>query len=247
VYPREFFESVDPDDNDDTCFVAMPFSTKFLKVYDNYIKPAVEAVGLTPVRVDKNFSSSSPILSNILNGITRSTLVIADLTDGNSNVFYEVGLAHSVKRDSQVVLLAQDINLIPFDLRQIRCYPYEIKNNRFSPYKAHFAKFLSDVLEEDQLSQSKARAKLLRTLNPLARTQIEKDRNHRYLRFDRAIFNPHGERDIDVALPAWLCLANLLEHNLVEYKYDDATDEEGYTWTSKAQRIFGFDKNILEP
>ncbi len=50
-------------------------------------------------------------------------LVIADLSGQNPNVFYEVGIAHTLGKP--VLLLSQSIEDVPFDLRHRRVLPYE--------------------------------------------------------------------------------------------------------------------------
>ena len=51
--------------------------------------------------------------------------MVADVTDSNPNVFYELGIAHCVKDAEEVVILAQSLEFVPFDLRHLRCVIYE--------------------------------------------------------------------------------------------------------------------------
>jgi len=51
-----------------------------------------------------------------------SRAVVCDCTDRNPNVFYEIGIAHTLGRE--VVLLSQNGADIPFDLRHLRYIPY---------------------------------------------------------------------------------------------------------------------------
>ena len=64
------------------------------------------------------------IIENILKGIAEFELIIADLTGRNPNVFYELGIVHMVKDVEKVILLSQDTESIPFDLRVLRCIQY---------------------------------------------------------------------------------------------------------------------------
>ncbi len=64
------------------------------------------------------------ILEDILSGIAEAEIVIADLTDRNPNVFYELGIVHMVKEPDRVILLSQDIEFVPFDLRGLRTIIY---------------------------------------------------------------------------------------------------------------------------
>jgi hypothetical protein len=48
--------------------------------------------------------------------------VICDCTGRNSNVFYEIGIAHTLGRE--VILITQSAADIPFDLRHLRYVLY---------------------------------------------------------------------------------------------------------------------------
>ncbi|WP_217989549.1 hypothetical protein [Sphingomonas lenta] len=54
--------------------------------------------------------------------IDRSRVVICDCTGRNPNVFYEAGIAHTLGRE--VILITQNGQDIPFDLRHLRYIPY---------------------------------------------------------------------------------------------------------------------------
>jgi hypothetical protein len=55
--------------------------------------------------------------------INRARFLIAELTGQNSNVFYELGLAHALSKD--VILITQSMDFVPFDLKTIRCIVYD--------------------------------------------------------------------------------------------------------------------------
>ena len=55
--------------------------------------------------------------------INEAKVIVADLTERNPNVFYEVGLAHAIGKE--VILLAQSVEDIPFDLRHLRTIIYK--------------------------------------------------------------------------------------------------------------------------
>lgn len=62
-------------------------------------------------------------LPNVPGADNRARIVIADLTGKNPNVFYEVGVAHTVGEN--VILITQRIEDVPFDLRHLRHIQYE--------------------------------------------------------------------------------------------------------------------------
>lgn len=103
------------------CFVLMPFTIEMTPIYDDHIKSVVKTIGLTSLRADEIVGVNS-IIQDIWEKINRARFLIADLTGKNANVFYEVGIAHALGKD--VILLTQNINDVPFDLKHWRCIVY---------------------------------------------------------------------------------------------------------------------------
>jgi hypothetical protein len=99
------------------CFVLMPFAADFDEVREDVIDVAIRDVGLVPLRADDIYGPGN-IMDDIWKHILKAKVIIADLTGRNANVFYELGLAHAMEK--QVIMIAQDIADIPFDLRQLR-------------------------------------------------------------------------------------------------------------------------------
>jgi hypothetical protein len=106
------------------CFIVMPFGPEELTdVYEYFIKPSIETqCGLRCERGDDVFGSNV-IMDDIRRSIERARIVVADLTGRNPNVFYEVGIAHTMNRD--VLLLSQAMSDVPFDLRHRRVLVYD--------------------------------------------------------------------------------------------------------------------------
>jgi hypothetical protein len=97
-------------------FVAMPFGSRFEDTYYVAILPAAEKAGATCVRMDEQYFSEH-ILKSLYVEIARSDLVIADVTDGNANVTYELGYAHALKKQT-IHVSATSPEQLPFDIRQ---------------------------------------------------------------------------------------------------------------------------------
>jgi hypothetical protein len=104
------------------CFVAMPFRRDLRNVYDAIETVVTEQCGLKCIRADK-IPRSDRITDDIRGYIKNARIVIADLTDINPNVFYEVGFAHG--REKRVVLLVQSGVGVPFNVRELRYLTYE--------------------------------------------------------------------------------------------------------------------------
>ena len=104
------------------CFTLMPFEAELKAVYDDHIRPVVESKGLSCVRADE-IVSTGVITRDIWEKINRARFLIADLTGKNPNVFYELGIAHTLGKE--VILITQIMEDVPFDLKPLRCIVYE--------------------------------------------------------------------------------------------------------------------------
>jgi hypothetical protein len=92
-------------------------------VFQNVIKPAARKCGYSAVR-SMDITQAGLITNEIIRHIVSDPLVIADLTDGNPNVFYELGLRHAVRKPVvQIVLRGQKI---PFNVMDTRTISFDI-------------------------------------------------------------------------------------------------------------------------
>jgi hypothetical protein len=98
----------------------MPFDAGFTAVYDS-LKATAEKVGLRCRRADDIWENPA-IIQDVVSLIDRSRVVICDCTGRNPNVFYEIGIAHTLGRE--VILITRNAEDIPFDLRHLRYVQY---------------------------------------------------------------------------------------------------------------------------
>jgi len=108
----------------DSCFVMMPFAPPLGDYYTKIYEPAIKKAGLNAVRADNDIFGTGKIVDQIWNGITSAKILIAELTTRNPNVYYELGLAHALKKP--VVLVSSNEEDVPFDLQHIRVIYYDI-------------------------------------------------------------------------------------------------------------------------
>jgi hypothetical protein len=125
MYPKTFFASGEVKQRSGKCFVIMPFAPAFDEVYET-IREAMEGpdLSLNCSRADE-LQGGGHIIEDILREIAEAEIVIADLTGRNPNVFYELGIVQMVKDVEKVILLSQDVDSIPFDVRVFRCIIYK--------------------------------------------------------------------------------------------------------------------------
>lgn len=98
-------------------FVLMSFAPDLRPIYDDHIKKVAGTLNLSIARAD-NFFSQNSIMQDVWSAIAQASIVIAECTGKNPNVFYEIGLAHAVGKP--VILITQNPDDVPFDLRHRR-------------------------------------------------------------------------------------------------------------------------------
>ena len=121
VHPYDHFSVRAVPIKPNSCFVLMPFDTRFKIVYQTIVG-ALRKLGVTCTRADDP-QISQPIFDRIITGIRSAEFLIADLTGRNANVFYELGIANV--HTKKILLLAQNIKKdVPFDLQHFFCFTY---------------------------------------------------------------------------------------------------------------------------
>jgi hypothetical protein len=102
----------------------MPFYPSFDAVY-GALQNMAKTANLRCRRADDIWENPA-VMQDVVSLIDRSRVVIADCTGRNPNVFYEIGIAHTLGRN--VILITQNDADIPFDLRHLRYVTY-LNNN----------------------------------------------------------------------------------------------------------------------
>jgi len=110
----------------------MPFLKELKPVYDDHIRSTIQKMNLTVSRGDDFFTAKS-VMSDIWNAINSCRIVIADCTGRNPNVFYEIGIAHTLGKP--VILISQNKDDIPFDVQSIRYILYEFTPRGMSEFE----------------------------------------------------------------------------------------------------------------
>ena len=106
----------------ETVFVLMPFSSELDDVYLYGIRGCVQKLGLKCRRADE-IEHNHEILKEVIDNLKRAHLIIAEVTDSNPNVFYELGWAHALKREP--ILVAKAGTKLPFDIGHINTIFYK--------------------------------------------------------------------------------------------------------------------------
>ena len=164
--------------NTKTCFVIAPIGAddspqrkRSDDVLSFVITPAVEQRGYKVVRADKT-SKPGMITTDIFQHLFKDELVIADLTDQNPNVFYELAVRHASQKP--VIQLLMDGQSIPFDVAQSRTIFYKYQDIASMFHMQQEIVRQIDVLESDPkdfdnpLSMAVTLRAMRETDNPIA-------------------------------------------------------------------------------
>ena len=127
-------------------FMIMPFAERFSSIYSDHIKPTLEDLDLNVIRGD-DFFSRNAIINEIWAAIYHCRMVVTECTDRNPNVFYELGLAHALGKPS--ILLVQNIEDIPFDLRHLRIIVYSPTEDGLADLRQQLSKATEWLLMDD--------------------------------------------------------------------------------------------------
>lgn len=150
-------------------FVIMPFSPtasekNWTEVFEGVFQPALEECGYTCTRAE---TSRGSLIATILESLVQAEVVIADVTDRNANVFYELGVRHALRRGT--ILVSQGTDHVPSDLRGYWFLPYGLRPAEVAKFKTDIKRIVaafedqpdrsdspvSDYLEREQLSSSR--------------------------------------------------------------------------------------------
>ena len=140
-------EALETNPDSSQCFVAMWFGDEMDKAYENGIRPAIEATGYSPVRIDRQ-EFNGKIDDEIVAKIRRSRFLVADFTQGEDGarggVYYEAGFAHGL--DLQVIFTCRKdmIDKAHFDTRQFNHIVWENSDDLREQLKNRIGSVLGD-------------------------------------------------------------------------------------------------------
>jgi hypothetical protein len=107
-------------------FVLMPFTDELTDIYQTFVKPVVESPDFNLVcRRADDIKSNRAVIQDIWKSLCEARFVIADLTGFNANVLYELGIAHTLGKETILIYQRGSDVKFPFDLTHIRRIEYE--------------------------------------------------------------------------------------------------------------------------
>jgi len=126
------------------CFVVMGFGKKkdpdtnrtidLDATYKKIIKPAIESAGCKCIRADEIIESGI-IDKSMYALLYYADVVIADISTFNPNAIYELGVRHTL-RPFSTIIIKEDEGKIPFDIGHSRMISYKHLGNEISEQEA---------------------------------------------------------------------------------------------------------------
>jgi hypothetical protein len=105
-------------------FMIMPFAEPYNLIYQECVLPTVADLKLTIKRGDDFASSRGSIMEEVWAAINACRIVIAEISVVNANVFYELGIAHTLNKPAVIMTQADEPEEVPFDVRHLRYFQY---------------------------------------------------------------------------------------------------------------------------
>jgi len=124
-------------------FIVMQFTEEYNNLYSEVIKPVVEEFGFECERGDEA-NTTNPILQDIIQSIRQCSVIIADITPNNPNVFYEVGYAHATNKPT-ILLSDRKRDKLPFDISGFRTLFYDNTIAGKTAVEKSLKKYLSNL------------------------------------------------------------------------------------------------------
>ena len=112
------------------CFVIMPFGASgtrekshYDQVYEHVIERALNGIGIQCTTANR-MGISAEMTEEVRRQLRDSDLVVADLSDSNPNVFYELGYRHALGKP--FIVVCDDTTRVPFSVRTWSMIEYSL-------------------------------------------------------------------------------------------------------------------------
>lgn len=130
---KPVFGNIDYSIVPNSIFLIMPFGESWSNDTFDVIQDIAFTTKCELIRAD-NLFEPSVIIEDIWREINKAEIVIADITMHNANVFYEIGIAHTLGK--RVILIRkEDGQEAPFDIKLWRYYDYSLSPIKVKEFK----------------------------------------------------------------------------------------------------------------
>lgn len=215
----------------DYCFVAQPFDRDmFDERYTDIIEPVVISCGLECYRVDRDSSVDIPV-NSMEERIAKASLVIAEITEDNPNVWYELGYAFALGKPVVMVCSDERKPPYPFDIQHKSILAYRTRSPK--DYERYKEELRNAIRARYQGAALGASHEALTDEEMLILKFIARDqKNIHAITPEEKILRSRMDRDMVLD-----CLRVLTNGGYLEYIYSTDGQDSYYHVTEKAEKL----------
>ncbi len=126
------------------CFLALSYSSE-MAVIREAIHTGAQEAGFQVVSLDQSpVLPGSSIQSAVMGELARADCIIADVSDRNPNVFFELGLAQAMGKGLIIIAEERAFREVPFDIREFRVITYSDHPKNLSLLSSRIARSLRE-------------------------------------------------------------------------------------------------------
>jgi hypothetical protein len=125
-------------------FVAMEFTDEYNELFKEVITLICEKYGYECIRADEIYRPT-PILNDIIESIYNASVIIAEITSKNPNVFYEIGYSHAIQKPTILLCDKNKVDKLPFDISGFRTLFYENTISGKTKIEENLSKYLEKI------------------------------------------------------------------------------------------------------
>lgn len=128
--------------------MVMPFSDDIVRqAYEHCVKAIFKCKGIEIRKADEIFSTN-PVYDDIVQEIQNAQIIVVDISGKNTNVFYELGIAHTLKQTQTIILTHDEYKEMPFDIAHFRIIHYDNTIEGNSRLKELLSKTIDYILAD---------------------------------------------------------------------------------------------------
>ncbi len=128
-------------------FVIMPFSDTISKTSSEWTDIFNEMFSKTFEELNYKCKRIKPtrgnLIKSILHELKTAPIVLADLTDKNANVFYELGVRHCLSK--RTIIVSQSYSDVPSDLQGYWCIEYKDTAAGYRKFKDEIKNIITEI------------------------------------------------------------------------------------------------------
>lgn len=132
------------------CCVISPFGGFHDSYYEEILKPSMEEIQIDIIRTDDIYHTTA-IIEVIFDQILHSDFLIADISEKNSNVYYELGAAHSLEKPVILIAEEKERDKVPFDIKHLKTIFYDTRVPKWpEKLKSAIQKTVSSIKQQNK-------------------------------------------------------------------------------------------------